>query len=78
MVRIQLGEINYIKMKEVKETNIAQVVTTEDAKILVEKGKAKFVSYGHDKQFFLVYEGNTYANREREKSYELLGRQNDR
>lgn len=51
--------------------NIGQIVTTEDAKALVEKGEAKFLSYGYDQRFFFLYKDRTYANREQQ--YELLG-----
>ena len=55
-----------------EKTNIATVVTTEDALALVEKGEGKFLSYGHDIKFFFLYKGGTYANREKE-GYTLLG-----
>jgi len=58
--------------KKENKTNIATVVTTADAMILVEKGEGKFLSYGYDQQFFFLYNGGTYAHRDTEKTYTIL------
>ena len=46
------------------------LILNEEAKKLVEKGNAKFVSYGYDDKFFLIQNDKIYAHKE--KKYILM------